>query len=221
VINEIHEKPVVFGAVTNPYVIGAGAAADTHLANVTGVPAAPPILESMQVVQKSVPGVKRLGIIWNTALINSHAEMIGARAAAAALKLEIVEVNVGASTDVLAAAQQLASRDIDVFYIIYDYTVVEAVDAVFTVADEQDIPVFSTFTDLARRGAAAAVGCDYVHNGYLASQVAIRVMEGEDPATIRFADSLETSMVANVAAAERQGFTLPQEILDAAVEVIE
>ena len=220
VLNEVKETPVVFGAVTNPYILGAGDSAEAHLPNVTGASSIEPMRETMELMLEVSPDTRRVGILWDPANADVQYAMTVVQEAAAALGLEIVDVTISGSSEVLQAAQSLSTRDIDAFFIILDNVVMNAFDSLAKVADQARIPLIAPATGLAEQGAAIGVGWDYFDNGYQSGQLVVRVMKGEDPASIPFQSLTKKLIYVNPAAAQRQGFTVPPSLLERADEVV-
>jgi len=220
-LNEVKEIPIVFGAVANPYIVGAGQSAEEHLPNVTGASSTAPMRQTMGLMLEALPDTKRVGVMWDPANANTHYEMEVAREAAAELGLEIVEVTISGSSEVLQGAQSLSSKDIDVFFTVLDNVVMNAFDSLAKVADQARIPLIAPATGLAKQGAAIGVGWDYFDNGYLSGQLVVRVMKGESPADIAFQALAEKLIYVNPAAAQRQGFTIPPSLLERADKVLE
>ena len=221
VLGEVKEKPVVFGAIANPYILGAGESAEDHLPNVTGASATAPMRQAMELVLEALPDAKRVGILWDPANANSRWNMEVAQKAATELDVEIVDVTISGSTEVLQAAQSLSTRDIDAFFLVPDHIVMDAFDSLVKVANQAHMPLIAPVTGLVEQGAAIGVGWDYFDNGYLSGQLVVRVMKGEDPASIPFQSLTKKLIYINPAAAERQGFTIPSSLLESADEVVE
>lgn len=221
VLNEVKETPVVFGAVANPYIVGAGESAEDHLPNVTGASSTAPMRQTMELMLEALPDTRRVGVMWDPANANTHYEMEVAREAAAELGLAIVEVTISGSSEVLQGAQSLSTKDIDAFFTVLDNVVMDAFDSLAKVADQERIPLIAPATDLAEQGAAIGVGWDYSDNGYLSGQLVVRVMKGEKPADIPFQSLAKKLIYVNPAAAQRQGFTIPPSLLERADKVLE
>jgi putative ABC transport system substrate-binding protein len=221
VLNEVKETPVVFGAVTNPYILGAGDSAEEHLPNVTGASSIEPMRETMELMLEALPDTRRVGILWDPTNADVQYAMTVVQEAAAELGLEIVDVTISGSSEVLQAAQSLSTKDIDTFFIILDNVVINAFDSLMKVADQAHIPLIAPATGLAEQGAAIGVGWDYFDNGYLSGQLVVRVMRGEDPASIPFQPLTKKLIYVNPAAAERQGFTIPPSLLERADKIVE
>jgi len=140
VLGEVKEKPVVFGAIANPYILGAGESAEDHLPNVTGASATSPMRQAMELMLEALPDAKRAGILSDPANANSRYNMEVAQKAATELGVEIVDMTISGSTEVLQAAQALSTKDIDAFFVIPDHIVMESFDSLVKVADQTHIP---------------------------------------------------------------------------------
>jgi ABC-type uncharacterized transport system substrate-binding protein len=217
---EVKEKPLVFGAIANPYLVGAGESAEKHLPNVTGASEASPIRQTMELMLEVQPAAKRVGILWDPANANSRFNMERAQQAATELGVEIVDVTVSNSSEVLQAAQSLAAKGIAAFFVIPDHIVMDSFDSLAKVADQQHVPLIATDPALAEQGAAIAVGWDYFDNGYLSGKLVIRVMKGEKPADIPFQSLSKKLFYVNQTAAKAQGLNVPQAVLQQADKVI-
>ncbi len=220
VLTEVKDKPVVFGAIANPYLLGAGESAEKHLPNVTGASSTAPMRQAMELMLEVLPTTKRIGILSDPANANSRWNMDVAKEAAAALGLEILDVTISGSSEVLQAAQVLATKKIDAFFVIPDHIVMDSFDSMIKVANQQKVPVISAVSDLAEQGAAIAIGWDYFDNGYLSGKLVERVMKGEKPADIPFQPLTESLLYVNPAAAEAQGFSPPAAVVQRADKVI-
>jgi ABC-type uncharacterized transport system substrate-binding protein len=221
-IKATSEKPIIFGEIANAYVYvaGAGTSATDHLPNVTGAFSFHPIKETLQLLLEIMPETKRVGVLWNPAQANSVFNVELEREGAQELGLELVEVTVSNSSDVLMAAQTLATKEVDAIVQVSDNVVYAAFDSLVKVADEQHIPLFSNSLDHAEQGAAVALGWDFYDNGLKSAELAVRVMEGENPSDIPFQGLDKMLLHVNPAAAQRQGFTIPPSLLERADETV-
>jgi len=220
VLGEVKEKPVVFGAIANPYILGAGESAEDHLPNVTGASATAPMRQTLELMLEALPDAKRVGILWDPANANSRWNMEVAQEAAAELGMEIVNMTISGSSEVLQAAQALSTKAIDTFFLIPDHIVLESFDSLVKVADGAHIPLIASVTALTEQGVAIGVGWDYFDNGYLSGGLVVRVMKGESPADIPFQGLDVILLHVNLEAAEAQGLHIPESVLQRADKVI-
>ena len=118
------------------------------------------------------------------------------------------------------AAQTLAMKRVDAIVQVSDNVVYAAFDSLVKVADEQRIPLFSNSLDHAEQGATVALGWDFYDNGLKSAELAVRVMEGENPADIPFQGLDKILLHVNLEAADVQGLHIPESVLQRADKVI-
>ena len=115
-----------------------------------------------------------------------------------------------------AAAQSLVGR-VDAITVIGDNTAVSALEAIVKVCDQNKIPLLAGDTDSVKRGAAAGYGFDYMDLGKQAGDQAALILSGTPISSIpvEYAKNLQLSI--NEKAAAAQGVTMPQSLIDQAV----
>jgi putative ABC transport system substrate-binding protein len=214
------EIPIVFSSVANPFLAGAGRSEEDHLSNVTGVSSRGPIKESLAFIKEVFPAAKRIGTLWTPSELNSKYYLDLAKEGAGELGLEVVAVPVHNKAGVLIAAQVLMNEKIDVIYQISDNTINASFEAVSRVADENSIPLFGGAVVHTRFGACAAMGWDFLDMGYKAGKIAIRVKDGESPATIPIQHMSKIKLYLNLDAARKQGVKFPESVINRADEIL-
>ena len=115
-----------------------------------------------------------------------------------------------------AAAQSLVGRA-DAIMVIGDNTAVSALESIIKVAEQNKMPLVAGDPDSVKRGAVAAYGFDYYDLGKQTGAMAAKVLAGTPISDIpvEFAQNLQLSV--NEKAAAAQGVTLPQDLIDKAV----
>jgi putative tryptophan/tyrosine transport system substrate-binding protein len=219
-LGTVKEKPIIFAAVADPKTAGAGESAENHLANVAGAPSTAPMREALEVVREALPQARQLGVIYDPASANSVFYLDYIQKKREGLGLDIVTMAVNSSTEVQQAAQALAAKGIDAFFVITDPFVLDGFDSVVKVAHSQKLPIFATVPNLAGKGAAVALGWDYFENGHTGGQIAARVLKGEKPGAIAFQFPTKYEIAIDPDAAEEQGLKLPQSIIARAQRVV-
>jgi len=212
----ITDKPVLFTAVTDP--VGAGLVTDPNApsANVTGVSDMQPVKPILELVQTFRPDAKNVGMVYNAGESNSVFLVKQAEKDAAAMGMTIVKAPAGTSAEVQAAAQSLIGRA-DALMVIGDNTAVSALESIIKVAEQNKMPLVAGDPDSVKRGAVAAYGFDYYDLGKQTGAMAAEVLSGTPISSIpvEFAENLQLSV--NEKAAAAQGVTLPQDLIDQAV----
>jgi len=211
--------PVIFCAITDP--VAAGLVSDWTVhpdENVTGTSDMIEVDSSVELIQAIVPGVKKLGTIYNAGEVNSVVLVEELKKVCQPLGIEVVERTVAGSADVQTAAQSLVGQ-VDVIWIGTDNTVVSGLEALIKVCEENMIPFFPSDDPSVERGGIATLGFDYYDVGYQTGEMAVRILKGAKASEISVELGKIFSYTVNVKAAERYGVTIPQSILDKATTI--
>ena len=206
--------PVVFGCVTNPVEVGVLTSLDKPTGtNITGLYGAQPVRELLDLVMEVLPKAKTIGTIFNGGESNSVAANAIAKAEAEKRGLRWVEVQITGSAEVKTAVESLVGR-VDALFTPQDNTLASAFDAVVKVTRDNRIPLFSLDTSSVARGALAAFGVDQYKLGVAwASQVAVPVLLGRDPASFVPVPYRIFDLYLNTATAAADGLTIPPAVL--------
>ena len=219
-LNATSDIPIVFSFVANPYLAGAGEAADRHRPNVTGVFITSPVDRALALVTEIIPGVRCVGTLYDPSEAFTEMYLEMARQSASDLDLEWVEIMVTSSTDIVPGVQALESRGVEAILQIPGNLLDTGIDGEIEEARELGIPLFSVHRSHVESGALAALGWDDFQAGYDAGQVAARVLRGEDPATIPFQSAAKEVLYVNAEMAGLFDITIPPAILERADRVI-
>ena len=204
--------PVVFTAVADPYAAGVAKSATEKGANLTGIQASPPVVEALQLVLEVVPGVQKVGMIWTATEKNSALATGRARAAAKALHVTLEEAAISTADEVLTAAQALAAKKVEAFFISTDSTVVSALESLVKVANAKKIPLFGNDAASSQRGAVCAIGLDYYDNGRNSGALLVQLLQGATAKELPIQPQQKGQLACNTQAAALQGVTLPEAV---------
>ncbi|MFZ7126805.1 MAG: ABC transporter substrate-binding protein [Desulfobacterales bacterium] len=214
----MRKTPFLFTAITDP--VGAGLVADLDKpgANITGVSDLLPLDKHLEMVLTFHPDLKRLGVIYNAGEANSKSTVEGIRRIASEKGFEVVEATVSKSSEVYPAAKSLVGRA-DAVFIPTDNTVVSALESAIKVGADSGLPVFCADVDSVKRGAVAAMGFDYYEHGRQTGAMAMRILEGADPASTPVETQKQLQLHINLTYAEKMGVTVPESLLESADRV--
>ncbi|GEL77008.1 ABC transporter substrate-binding protein [Tenuibacillus multivorans] len=178
-LNATSDIPIVYTSVTDPVDAGLVPSMDEAGANITGVSDLHPeaISSTVEFIDTYFEG-STVGLIYNAGEPNSVTQIEDVKAAAEGTSLSLEERTVSNASEVQQAAQTLVS-EVDVFYIVTDNTVVEALDSVVGVANDQDIPLITGEPDSLAKGGFATFGIDYNTIGYRTGEMAAAILTGE------------------------------------------
>jgi putative ABC transport system substrate-binding protein len=219
---DLEGPPIIFNVVTDPYGAGVGEASCLHVPWIIGSQALAPYAETVPLIFEIVPDADTVGYIYNTAEQNSVANTNILTPLFEELGLAMEVQTIANSSEVPQAAEALAAAGVDVFYVATDSTVVAGLEGLIQVANENEIPVIASDPSSAVRGAVLAQGLDYMQEGRDAGRMAVAYLAGElDPAATAFSRQTQNLLAVNLDAAEAQGVTIPDSLLESAGIIIE
>jgi len=223
-ISATSDIPIVFSTVTDPIKAQLISQYEKPGGNVTGVSDAAPIEPQLDLFKEIVPGLKKIGFIYNPGLDNAVATLGWVKEFGAPRGIEVVESPAPTTNEVVLATKKLIG-EVDAIYIPNDTTIVAALEAIVKVGQDVDLPIFTGETGGVERGAIASVGLDYVGIGEIAGNMAADVLEGkpvgEIDAVIAYKTLDKFKVVINKGAAERMGVMIPDSVMAQATQVIE
>ncbi|GAB6039688.1 ABC transporter substrate binding protein [Endothiovibrio diazotrophicus] len=222
-ISRIHDRPVLFATVSNPFVIDAGTDDSHHLPNVTGVYGSVPMDQFMAMSTAILPGMKRIGVMWNEGQANAVYSVGELRKVLAAdyPQIEMKAGIVGSSAEVYDQALALGNQGIDAFVLPPDNTVFSAIEAVEKAANQFHIPIFLSEIARIQAGIVGAVGFDYHASGIQAAHLAYRILaKGEKPNDIPFQQYTGLHWGVNLDKAKELKIAIPDEVMKRAELVV-
>ena len=209
-------KPVVFTYVYDPIAAGAGKSMTDHLPHVTGVGSFPPVQDTVDTIQRLVPGVKAVGTLYNSSEANSEKVVGVARGIFKERGIDLQEIAITGTSEIFQAAQVLTHRGIQAMWITGDNTALQGFDAIAKAARDARLPLIINDPEFVQKGALAAVGIGWYETGKAASKVLARVLRGEAPKNIPFEDVAVKKLVLNPKVATALGITFPADMAQAA-----
>lgn len=208
--------PIVFSAVTDPLSAKLVQSLEKPGGNISGVSDMNPFEAQFEMMQKVVPQAKKIGIVYNTSEVNSQVQVDKAKEYGQKLGYEIITAPIINSSEVLSAAQTLAGKKIDAFYVITDNTVATSINSLSQVAIDNKIPAIVAEDSQVEGGCLISIGIDYRIHGYQAGEMAVRVLKGANPADIPVEYQKDLMVVINSDTQKALGITLPEEYTKAA-----
>ncbi|MDQ0159950.1 ABC transporter substrate-binding protein [Alkalibacillus salilacus] len=219
-LNETSDIPIVFTSVTDPVGSELVESMDNPGGNVTGTADSHPesVPKTVELIKDM--GNESIGLIYNSGEQNSVSQVENVKSVASEHDLSTEEATVSSSSEVMQAAQSLAG-DVDTFLIVTDNTVVSALESVLSVAQDNDVPVFTSELDSVSRGAFAGFGFDYYDIGFEAGEKAVQILEdGANPGDIEANYPQNLMLHINEDAASNMGVELTEDLEERASEIV-
>jgi len=217
-----NEIPIVINAVTDPVAAGLAKSWESSGNNLTGMSDAAPNKQQVELIPRFLPEAKNVGTIYNAGEANSVVQIEVAKGVCKELGLNLIEVTVSNSSEVLMAAQSLAGR-VEAIYIVTDNTVVSALESVINVCNRQKIALIVADPSTVDKGALASYGIDYFSLGKRSGEIALKIIEGAKPSDIpiqMITDPKDLQFVVNLDAAKVIGLTVSDKIIEEADKII-
>ncbi|MCL2379836.1 MAG: ABC transporter substrate-binding protein [Coriobacteriia bacterium] len=187
--------------------------------NVTGTTDMNPVADQIDLAVELVPDAETIGLIYSAQEANSVYQVEIAKAAIAELGLQYEERTVENTNDVQQAMASLV-RSADVIYLPTDNVLASAMAIVAEVANEAGIATVCGEINMMNGGGLATKGIDYFDLGKLAASMAVRVLDGEDPAVMPIETVPADITAINAETVEILGITIPERLQDYVVEVV-
>jgi len=207
------KTPVVFTYVYDPIAAGAGKSREEHLPNVTGVGSFPPVDDTVDLIQKLVPGIKAVGTVYNSSEANSVKVISVAREAFKKKGIALQEVTATSTSEVFQAAQVVTYRNVQALWVTGDNTALQSFDGIVKAARAAKLPLIINDPEFTARGAVASVGLGWYEAGHAGGVLAARVLRGESPRNIPFEEVALKKIVLNQDEAQKLGIVFPPEIV--------
>ncbi len=220
VVAATKEIPVVYSAVTDPVAAQLVPTMEASGTNVVGVSDALALEDQIDLIQRLVPDVKNIGMVYNPGEANSVVVVEALRKLLSERDINLVEATAARTVDVGAAARSLVGK-VDAIYTNTDNNVVSAYEALVKVGNDAQIPLIASDTDSVGRGAIAALGINYYNLGRQAGELVDRILQGEQAGEIPSEYGQELELYINLDAASKQGVTISEDIIAEAAKVIE
>lgn len=222
-VQKMPRTPIVFGIMNDP--VGAKVARSLEAPGglATGTSGAVPAHITFDLIAKTIPDAKRVGLIGNPSEANTQNEIRHMKAEAGKRGIELVVRPVINTGEVASAVRSL--KGADALIVPSDNTVVSAISTVAQTARELKLPTFDPGgADLADQGILYAYGPNYKELGREAARQAASILrDGKSPgeipvAGLRSGSQLELNV--NETTAKAIGATVPAEVRSQVAKVV-
>ncbi len=218
-VRKVAKQPVIFTFVTDPIIAGAAESYEKHRPNFTGISTLAPAKDMIQLLKAYFPSWKRIGTLYCPAEINSVANLNNLKQEAAKAGIEVEAMAADTASDVQNAAKALASKNIDAMVQISDNLSAVGFTTIAQAAKARNLPIFAFQSTMTSQGAILATSMDYHQAGLDTAALAVRVMRGEDPATMPISLPSKKVLYINLTNAKAVNLAIPAELLKIADKV--
>ncbi len=206
--------PIVFAPVTDPVQAGLLPSWDEGAPLLTGVSNLPDFDGSIEFMKTLVPGLTRLGILYNPGDDSDTAFVKRLEKVAPQHNVKVVLIGVDNANDIPQRVMS-AKGNVEALFVPASSLLQPAAPAIASAAKRISMPVFGSNAPSVDDGHVLAVfAADFYRIGEKAGELATRIFRGEDPATIPVATLGAQDHVIRIS--QRQldslGMSLPAEL---------
>lgn len=201
------DVPVVFTAVTDPVSAKLVDTMETPNGIATGTSDMSPISKQVELLQKVMPDVKKVGIMYTTNERNSEVQVEEAQKEFAKAGINVITKGISSTNDVQDTAKSLMSQT-QVLFIPTDNMIVSAISLLTELSKEMKVPVVGGSADVVDQGVLFTYGANYEALGRQTAKLAVRIIKGEDVSKVASEYPKALNVVANDDMAKTLGIDL-------------
>ncbi|MDY5636899.1 MAG: ABC transporter substrate-binding protein [Streptococcus orisratti] len=174
------DVPILFTAVTDPVSAKLVKSMEKPGGNATGTSDMSPIDKQVELLQKVMPDVKKVGIMYTTSERNSEVQVEEAKKAFKKAGIETSVKGISSTNDVQDTAKSLMNQT-EVLFIPTDNTIVSSITLITDLSKEMKIPVVGGSADVVEKGVLFSYGADYEELGRQTADLAVKILKGKEP----------------------------------------
>lgn len=177
------DVPVLFTAVTDPISAELVDFMEEPGGLLTGTSDQAPIDKQVELLGQALPDAKKVGILYTTSERNSEVQVEQAEKLLEKAGYEVELKGISSTNDVQDAATSLM-KDVDAVFVPTDNTVASTMTMIGELSIEYKVPVIGGSTDMVDAGGLLTYGTNYEALGRQTAKIAIKIIEGADPAEV-------------------------------------
>ncbi|GEB11284.1 hypothetical protein SEQ01_14750 [Streptococcus equinus] len=201
------DVPVLFTAVTDPVSAKLVKMMEKPEGIATGTSDMSPISKQVELLQKVMPNVKKVGIMYTTNERNSEVQVEEAQKEFAKAGIDVLTKGISSTNDVQDTAKSLMSQT-QVLFIPTDNMIVSAISLITELSKEMKVPVVGGSADIVEQGVLFTYGANYEALGRQTAKLAVRIIKGEDVSKVSAEYPKTLNVVANDDMAKTLGIDL-------------
>ena len=198
------------GAITDYAASGLVQDNDKPGTNVTGASDLTPVAEQLEMMQKVLPDVKKVGLLFCTAESNSDVQIKAAKKELDKLGLEHTDFTVSSSNEIQSVVESAVGK-VDALYSPTDNTIAAGASQVGQICKENKLPFVTGEEGMCMAGGLFTLSINYKDLGYAAGEMAVKILKGEakpEDMPIKHLSSKDLVVVKNDEMAEALGIDL-------------
>ena len=198
---------LIYAIATPAAQAAAGATADIPIVGASDLT---PVAEQLEMMQKVLPDVKKVGLLYCTAESNSDVQIKAAKKELDKLGLEYTDFTVSSSNEIQSVVESAVGK-VDALYSPTDNTIAAGASQVGQICKENKLPFVTGEEGMCMAGGLFTLSINYKDLGYAAGEMAVKILKGEakpEDMPIKHLSSKDLVVVKNDEMAEALGIDL-------------
>jgi putative ABC transport system substrate-binding protein len=215
--------PIVFVVANEPVRQGLVASLARPGGNLTGLTQLNVLLTGkyLELLKATVPGLSRVGFLWNPAIPDRAYELQETEAAAQALALGVHPLEARTPEELEAAFEAAAAGRLDGLLLQNSALSSRNLARIADLAAQNLLPTMSGYPEFAAAGGLMGYGPDRTDQYRRAATYVDKILKGAKPGDLPVEQPMRFDFVVNLKTAQALGITFPNEILLQVTEVIQ
>ena len=175
----------------------------------------------LELMKETIPGVIRIGALWNPANPGNAPFVKELEAAARALKVRLHPAGVQDPKELEGAFAALARQRVEALVVVADGMFLSQRDRIVALAARSRLPAMYPSTDLVEAGGLMAYGVNLPEMFRRGAYYVDRILKGAKPSDLPIERPTKFELAINLKTAKALGLTIPPSLLLRADQVIE
>lgn len=210
--NATKKKPIVLGAVTDPK--GAGLVKNNKRpgGNITGVSDRSPIKQQLKLIQRFLPRLKTLGIIYtssDSSAVSGYKQIVSY---CKQMGINYKAYSISNSNDLNQVSQQMLTQ-VDGVIVPTDNTIAGAMQTLVKNANAAKKPVFPAAGTMVKDGGLATYSVDQYQLGLIGAKMTVQILQGKKPGNMAIRYVEHGTPYLNLKEAKKLGTKVPASFL--------
>ncbi|ARR38113.1 tryptophan ABC transporter substrate-binding protein [Lactobacillus delbrueckii] len=210
--NATKKKPIVLGAVTDPK--GAGLVKNNKRpgGNITGVSDRAPIKQQLKLIQRFLPRLKTLGIIYtssDSSAVSGYKQIVSY---CKQMGINYKAYSISNSNDLNQVSQQMLTQ-VDAVIVPTDNTIAGAMQTLVKNANAAEKPVFPAAGTMVKDGGLATYSVDQYQLGLIGAKMTVQILQGKKPGNMAIRYVEHGTPYLNLKEAKKLGTKVPASFL--------
>ena len=206
--NATKKKPIVLGAVTDPK--GAGLVKNNKRpgGNITGVSDRAPIKQQLKLIQRFLPRLKTLGIIYtssDSSAVSGYKQIVSY---CKQMGINYKAYSISNSNDLNQVSQQMLTQ-VDAVIVPTDNTIAGAMQTLVKNANAAKKPVFPAAGTMVKDGGLATYSVDQYQLGLIGAKMTVQILQGKKPGNMAIRYVEHGTPYLNLKEAKKLGTKVP------------